>query len=51
MVQVAVGAVAYIVALHVIAPALVRDAEAFTRSLLRPGQDDGAAARTNVASG
>jgi teichuronic acid exporter len=51
MVQIAAGAVAYVVALHVIAPALVRDAQAFTRSLLRPGQDDGSAARANVASG
>jgi PST family polysaccharide transporter len=51
MLQIAAGAITYVVALHLIAPALVRDAEAFMRSLLRPGPDDGAAGRANVASG
>ena len=47
-----VGAIAYVAALHLIAPALARDARSLMWSLLRPGRDSSAPpSRTNVASG
>jgi teichuronic acid exporter len=41
LLQLLAGAVAYVAALHVIAPALARDARALMWSLLRPGRDAG----------
>ena len=50
--QLVVGAIAYVAALHLIAPALARDARSLMWSLLRPGRDSSAPpSRTNVASG
>jgi teichuronic acid exporter len=49
--QLLAGALVYLLALHVIAPALAHDARTLLWSLLRPGHDAGAAAgRANVAS-
>jgi teichuronic acid exporter len=50
--QLVAGAIAYVAALHLIAPALARDARTLMWSLLHPGRDGGApASGANVASG
>jgi hypothetical protein len=50
--QLMAGAVAYVAALHLMAPALARDARTLMWSLLRPGRDSGVpASGANVASG
>jgi O-antigen/teichoic acid export membrane protein len=51
LLQLLAGALAYVAAMHLIAPALAHDARTLMWSLLRPGHDaDGPASRAEVAS-
>lgn len=51
VVQLAAGATIYVLALHLIAPALARDPRTLMWSLFRPGRDINPGGRANIASG